>query len=128
MIKKAFKIKFIRYAIWWWTAAILDLVLLAFFTEICHIYYIYSSVLSFSLAFSFWYFYQKYITFQNFSKKHLQQSFVFLSIQILWLWINIVLLYLLSNKLWFYYFYVAIFNKFIIFIWNYTMNYLYNFK
>ncbi|MEI8091672.1 MAG: GtrA family protein [bacterium] len=51
----------------------LDLLMLYFFTDVCHIYYLYSAILAFIISLSFGYFFQKYLTFRDFSNKHLQQ-------------------------------------------------------
>lgn len=128
MIKKIFKIRFIRYAIWWWLAALLDIFLLWFFTNKLWFFYLYSAILSFIVAFSFWYIYQKYITFWNYSKKHLRQSLLFLLFQLLWQALYLLLLWFLVTIFWFYYLYVAFFWKWVVFLWNYFMNHFFNFK
>ena len=128
MIKKAFKFKFIRYAIWWWFAAALDIFLMWLFTEKFWIYYVVSACMSFVIAFSLGYLYQKYITFQSYSKKHMKHWTMFLLFQLMWQWLYLFLLWLLAGTFWFYYIYVAIFWKWVVFVWNYVMNYLFNFK
>lgn len=127
-IKKLFKLKIIKYIFWWWIAAIIDLLALYLFVEIFHLYYILWAILAFCISFLFWFYYQKYVTFTNYDKKHLKQWLMFLVFQLLWLGINISLLYILAWKFWFYYMYIAILNKFIVFVWNYVMNNYFNFK
>lgn len=128
LIKKLFKSKIIKYSLWWWIAALIDLLALYFFVEMLNIHYILWSILAFCISFLFWFYYQKYVTFTNYNKKHLKQWIVFLIFQIIWLLINISLLYILVDNFWFYYMYIAILNKFIVFIWNYVMNNYFNFK
>ncbi len=120
--------KFIKYAVWWGIAAIVDLSILYILTSIFWIYYLISATISFIVSFFVWFFFQKYITFENYDKKHMSQGFLFLVFQVIWMWINLLLLYIWVSILWFYYLYVAIFNKIIIFIWNFSMNYFFNFK
>jgi len=120
--------KIVKYSFWWWIAAVIDLFFLWFFTEIIWIYYIISAIFSFIISFFIWFLYQKYITFECKKKKYLTQWFLFLIFQLFWLLINLFLLWLLSDKFWFNYLYVAIVNKIIIFAWNFTMNHIFNFK
>lgn len=127
-VKKLFKLKIVKYIFWWWIAAIIDLWALYLFVEIFHLYYILWAILAFCISFLFWFYYQKYVTFTNYDKKHLKQWLMFLVFQLLWLGINISLLYILAWKFWFYYMYIAILNKFIVFVWNYEMNNYFNFK
>lgn len=128
LIRKIFKYKFIRYSIWWWLAALLDIWLLWLFTDIFHIYYLYSAILSFTLAFSFGYLFQKYITFKNHSNKHIIQWWLFLLFQLIWQGIYILVLWLGVEHLWLYYMFVAILGKWIAFIRNYISNHYFNFK
>ncbi|MEI6774014.1 MAG: GtrA family protein [bacterium] len=65
--------KFIRYSLGGGIAALLDLLLLYVFTDVIGIYYLHSAILAFLVSVSFAYFFQKYITFRNYSKKHLLQ-------------------------------------------------------
>jgi len=120
--------KFIRYTIGWWSAALLDLFFLWFFTDILHIYYIYSAILSFAIVFYFGFIFQKYITFQNKEKNIAKQWIYFLIFQLIWVWINILLLRIWVSVFKFYYLYVAVFNKWVIFIWNFLMNYIFTFR
>lgn len=128
MYKKIFSFKFIKYVIWWASAAFIDLFFLWFFTDKLGFYYLYSAILSFFIAFSLWFLYQKYITFKNNSKKHFKQLLIFLFFQISWYIFYMFFLWFLVDKFWFYYIFVAFFWKWIIFMWNYIMNYFYNFK
>lgn len=128
IIKKLFQYKFIRYSLGWWLAALLDIFLLWIFTDFFHIYYLYSAILSFMFAFSFWYFFQKYITFRDYSKKHIVQWWLFLLFQLIGQGIYILLLWIGVDHFWYYYLLVAIFGKWVAFIRNYISNYYFNFK
>jgi len=123
IIKKIFK-----YAIWWWIAAIIDLSILYFLTNLVGIYYLISSIISFIVSLMVGFVFQKYITFQNFEKKHIQQWSKFVFFQLIGLLINTIILYIWVEVFHIYYLYIALFNKIIIFIWNFSMNYKFNFK
>jgi len=127
-IKKLLKTKIAKYIFWWWIAAIIDLLALYIFVDIFNVSYILWAIFAFIISFMFWFLFQKYITFSNKDKKHLSQWLLFFLFQLVWLWVNILLLYIFVDKFWFYYIYVAIFNKFIIFIWNFFANNYLNFK
>jgi len=126
-LKKITK-KIFKYALWGGIAALVDLSILYVLTSIVGIYYLISAIISFIVSFFVWFFFQKYITFENYEKKHISQWFLFLVFQLIWMWLNLLLLYIGVSILWFYYLYVAIFNKIIIFIWNFSMNHFFNFK
>jgi len=128
LIKKLFRYKFIRYSLGWGLAAVLDIALLWLFTDIFHIYYLYSAILSFFFAFSFWYRFQKYITFRNHSKKHILQWWLFLWFQLIGQGLYMSLLRLGVDQLGIYYMFVAIIAKGIAFVRNYMSNYYFNFK
>jgi len=127
-IKKLYTFKIFRYIIGWWLAAVIDLVLLYVFTEHIGLHYIVSSVIAFVFAFSFWYLFQKHVTFENKDKKHVKQWGLFLLFQLIWMFFNVLLLWVFVEYVWIYYIYVAIMNKVIIFWWNFYMNNRYNFK
>jgi len=127
-IRKIYSFKIFRYIIGWWLAALLDLLLLYIFTEFFWIHYIFSSIISFIFAFTFWFLFQKYITFRCKEKKHVKQWSLFLLFQLVWILFNILILRIFVEFYNFYYMYIAFFNKIIIFIWNFYMNNRFNFK
>ena len=128
IIQRTFQYKIIRYALGGWLAALLDIALLWIFTDIFHVYYLYSAILSFCFAFSFGYLFQKYITFRNYSKKHILQWGLFLFFQLIGQGIYIMLLWIGVDYLWIYYMYVAVIAKWIAFVRNYISNNYFNFK
>lgn len=127
-IRKMFQYKIIRYALGWWLAALLDIALLWVFTDVFHVYYLYSAILSFCFAFSFGYLFQKYITFRNYSKKHILQWGLFLLFQLIGQGIYMLFLWIGVDHIWIYYMYVAVIAKWIAFVRNYISNNYFNFK
>jgi len=119
--------KFVRYSIVWGFGAGINVFFLWFFTDITGIYYIISALLAFIISVSIGFFLQKKIAFKNTKKKHTQQLFLFVVFQWIGLLIDIWLLRLLVDKWWFYYLYVSVFNKWVIFIWNFIMNHFFTF-
>lgn len=119
--------KMLRYSIGGWLGAGINIFFLRFFTDVVGIYYIVSAILAFIISGISGFFFQKYIAFQDTNKKHARQLFLFLMFQWIGLLIDLLLLRLLVDKWWFYYLYVSIFNKWIVFIWNFIMNYLFTF-
>ena len=120
--------KIIKYIIVWWLMAILDILILIFLVEILNINYLISATLSFFITFFIWFLFQKKYTFKCKSKKNIYQMYLFFTFQIIWLWINIILLFIFVDLLNQNYIIVSIANKFIIFLWNFTMNNKFNFK
>jgi putative flippase GtrA len=128
IIKKIFKLKIFKYIIGWWLAALIDLWVLYLLVEAFHFHYMIWAIWAFVVSFSFGFLFQKYITFWNFEKKHISQWLLFFLFQMIWLGINLLLLFILVETFHFHYFHVAILNKFIVFIWNFVMNNTFNFK
>jgi putative flippase GtrA len=120
--------KWILYVAGGGTAALIDLLFLYIFTDIVGLHYLVSTVGSFCIAFLYGFFFQKYITFKNNAGNFHKQMGLFFIFQIVWLGINAGLLWIFVDQLHFYYLYAAVFNKGLIFIRNFLMNYFYNFK
>ncbi|MCH2188362.1 GtrA family protein [Candidatus Gracilibacteria bacterium] len=120
--------KMVKYIFGGGMAAMIDLGFLGLFTDYFGIYYLISAILAFVISFFFGFFFQKIITFESKSDKHIVEGTYFLIFQLIGLGINLFLLWLLSGILGFNYLYVAIFNKFVVFVWNFFMNYFFNFK
>jgi len=120
--------KFFIYGIWWWLAALLDLLFLWFFTEIIGIFYLISAVIAFCLSLSFWYIFHKYITFDSAETKHMDDMTRFSIFQIIGLGINISMLLIFVSIFWYNYMLIACINKVIVFWWNFFMNYCFNFS
>ena len=128
IIKKFFSYEIIRYSIGWWFAALLDLLILWICTDYLWIYYLLSAIISFIISVTFAFFFQKYITFRDKSKKHLKQWSLFIFFQLIWQWIYMLLLRIWVDILWYYYMFVAVVSKLIVFIRNYVTNRYFNFK
>lgn len=119
--------RFLRYIVGGWLWAGINVFFLWLFTDIIWIYYIFSAVLAFLIALIVGFFFQKYITFKDASSRHFQQLFLFFIFQWIGLLIDLFLLWLLVTQCWYYYLYVSIFNKGIIFFRNFIMNHFFTF-
>ncbi|MFZ2150420.1 MAG: GtrA family protein [Candidatus Absconditicoccaceae bacterium] len=128
LIKKLYNYKFIRYSLGGGLAALLDLGLLYIFTDIFGIYYLYSAILAFIVSVSFAYFFQKYITFRNYSQKHLLQGSLFLGFQLVGQSLYMLFLRIGVDIMYIHYMFVAILAKGVVFLRNYIANYYFNFK
>ncbi len=123
--------KFLKYSIWWWLAAVLDLFILWILVEFLDVHYILAAILAFSISLTFGYITQKKFTFENNetdANKHIKYAWIFVVTQIIGLIIYVFLLWVLTEKIWLYYITSAIIAKWIIFIRNFVINYYYNFK
>lgn len=120
--------KFFKYFIWWWLAALTDYLLYLYFTQILNIFFIYSAIISFCITLIFWFLFQKYITFNDKKRAHIKQWLIFLIFQLIWLLIHIEILWILVDKLWINNIIAPIFSKWVVFLWNFLMNYYFNFK
>ncbi|MCX6824775.1 MAG: GtrA family protein [candidate division SR1 bacterium] len=119
--------KFIRYTLIGGLGAGINVFFLWFFTHVTGIYYIVSAILAFIISVVVGFIFQKKITFKNTTKKHTKQLFLFVVFQGIGLVLDLFLLRLLVSKGGFYYIYVSVFNKGIIFIWNFIMNHFFTF-
>ena len=127
-IKKLYSCEILRYSIGWWLAALLDLFILWISTDYFWIYYLLSAIISFIVSVTFAFFFQKYITFRDKSKKHFKQRSLFTVLQLISQGIYTLLLRVWVDVLWYYYMFVAVISKLIVFIWNYVTNRYFNFK
>jgi len=101
LLKQIYKYRqIIRYIISGGTAALVNLVLLYVFTDFLKVWYLFSSVLAFCLAFFVSFFLQKYWTFSDWGKgKMYQQMGVYFAVSVANLGVNTGLLYLAVDKL-----------------------------
>lgn len=120
--------KFIKYTIWWWLAALVDLLLLYILTDYIWLYYLYSQILAFIISFIIWFLFQKHITFISKGNKTVIEGFYFLLFQWIGLCINLLLLHRFVEYIHLHYMIWSILAKGIVLVWNFTMNYYYNFK
>ncbi|MBP6910868.1 GtrA family protein [Patescibacteria group bacterium] len=84
--------RLIRYAIGGGLAALIDLFFLWFFTDVMHIYYLTSQVFAFVISCVFGFYFQKYLTFRDYSNKQMKQASAFLFFQVIGLGINLIIL------------------------------------
>jgi putative flippase GtrA len=117
------------YIIWGTIAAMIDLVVLYIFTDVVGVNYMISQIIAFIISFVVGFWFQKYITFDDqSSKKIVSQGLLFLLFQWIGLVINLLVLYVAVEYWWIYYMIWSIIAKWIVFIWNFVMNYCFNFK
>lgn len=126
-LHKLWQNKIVRYAVWGWSAAVLDLLLLWLCTDVWWIYYLLSQVLAFIGSLSYGFVFQKYITFRDYSKKHTWQMSKFFLFQLIWLLIGLVLLKWFVEWMWLHYLMWSAIAKVVVFARNYVMNNLFNF-
>jgi len=87
--------KLVRYLFSGGTAAVTDLVLLYVFTDICHIWYLVSSVLAFLVAFGVSFVLQKFFTFQDHGTEGMhRQAMIYFAVTSTNLVLNTGLIYL----------------------------------
>lgn len=128
LITRLYSYTFIRYSLGGGLAALLDLLLLYVFTDVLGIYYLYSAIFVFVFSVTFAYFFQKYITFRNYSKQHIIQWSLFVAFQLVGQWWYMLMLWLGVDIIHIHYMFVAIVAKWIVFLWNYVANHYFNFK
>lgn len=120
--------KLLSYIVWGGIAAIVDLTILYILTSITGIHYLISQTIAFCVSFFVLFFIQKHITFANKSKKYFSQLLYFLLFQWIGLCINLILLHRFVEYIQLHYMIWSILAKGIVLVWNFTMNYYYNFK
>ncbi len=132
MIQRSKKIrhnsKLIRYAIGWGLAALIDLFFLWFFTDLIGVYYLTSQVFAFIISFTFGFYFQKYLTFRDYSGKQVKQAGIFLVFQLLGLGINLLILKGLVEHFGLHYLIWSVIAKWVVFVWNFVMNHYFNFS
>lgn len=120
--------KLIRYGIGGGLAALIDLFFLWLFTDVLDIYYLTSQALAFLISFTFGFYFQKYLTFRDFSGRHWRQALVFLLFQVLGLGINLLILKGAVEYRGMHYLIGSVLAKGVVFIWNFVMNHYFNFS
>jgi len=98
MIKKLSHLKIVRYLISGGTAAAVDLFLLYFFTSVVGIWYLFSAVIAFLLAFGVSFYLQKFWTFADHSTDRLpSQATSYFIVASINLGLNTLLMYFLVD-------------------------------
>ena len=108
-----------RYLLIGGTSSLIDLTLLYVFVEFFHIWYLYSSLLSFTIACIVGFFGQKHFTFKNKSGSHIKQFILYFSMAGTGLLINSGCLFLFVSVFGIWYILASIITKFIVLIWNF---------
>lgn len=120
--------KLTKYIIGWALAACIDLLILYICTDIIGIHYLYSQIIAFCISFVFGFLFQKYITFSNTSKQFLREGGLFFLFQIIGLGINLLILKASVEIVWLHYLIWSIIAKWVVFLRNFGMNNIFNFK
>ena len=114
-------LQFIRYSFVGGIAAIVNIGMLYVFTDICHIYYLISSAISFILGLLVNYILSKQFVFQEeISISKTKEFLIYAIIGVLGLGIDTLLLGLFTSIVGIYYMISKIFSTMIVFIWNFT--------
>lgn len=117
-----FKKKFLCFIIIGSLATLLELLLLYSFTEFANFWYVYSSILAFSISSIFNFYLNKLVTFKNKSHKHFIQITAFFSIALNSLLLNTLIIYFLVEFVDIWYIYSKIFSAIVILFLNYFLN------
>ncbi len=103
-VRKSLSIQVVKFIVSGGTAALVELILLYLFTEFLGIWYIYSLVLAFLVAFSMSFTLQKFWTFKDARKEIVpQQAILHLAVTVAGLLFNMVGLYMLVELFGFWY-------------------------
>ena len=121
-------VKFIKYFLVALLFFLLYIFLLRLLTDILLLNYLLSATISFILTWVGGFLFHKYYTFGNKSKKHTKQLILFAAFLSTGLLFDLLILKVWVNYFGFYYLYVAIFSKWVTFVWNFLMNHYFNFK
>ncbi|MFH0820022.1 MAG: glycosyltransferase [bacterium] len=122
------KIRFIKYCVVGTIAAAVDFSFLYVLTEFVGIYYLISSLFSFIFSASTNFTLNKYWTFKNQSKAVTAQFTTFLFIVIIGLGFNLILMYILTEKLGLWYMLSKAITIALGLFWNYTGNKHFTFR
>lgn len=113
-------IQFFRYIFVGGIAAIVNIGMLYVFTEVLHIYYLFSNILSFTLGLIVNYFLSKKLVFQEEKDINKINEFaIYTIIGIMGLGIDTMLIWLLTKKTLFHYMISKLTSTMIVFIWNF---------
>ena len=113
-------IQFIRYFFVGGVAAVVNIGMLYIFTDICHIYYLISNVLSFTMGLIVNYILSKKFVFQEETKLNKTKEFlIYAIIGILGLGIDTLLMGIFTSVLSIYYMISKIISTMLVFIWNF---------
>jgi len=113
---------FFKYCIGGGMAAVVDIILLYIFTEYLGVYYLFSAAISFLCAAIVNYSFNKRFTFQNESKKIVQQFFLFLSVVFVGECLNLSIMYFLVTFFDIWYIVAKFISIGIVLSYNFTCN------
>jgi len=119
---------FWKYCIGGGMSLLIDVGLLYVFTDFLHIHYLISATLSFIIAASYNYTFQKVLTFKNKDQNCLKQFMSFVAIALIGLGLNIILLKIQVEWFGIWYILAKIIAAAIVLIWNFLANKFFTFK
>jgi dolichol-phosphate mannosyltransferase len=111
----------IRYMLIGGLGVVVDFFVLLLLTELVGVYYIYSAIIGFLISDIFCYVLQKEFTFKNKSKGHLALYSSFITVSIGGIFIDIALLYALTEFIGIFYMLSKLISITASFIWDYFM-------
>ena len=112
-------IQFLRYFFVGGAAAVVNIGMLYIFTEVFHIYYVISNILSFTLGLIVNYLLSKKLVFQDNVVDKRKEFIIYALIGVLGLGLDTLLVLILSDKLKIYYMLSKIISTIIVFVWNF---------
>lgn len=108
-----------RYLFVGGTCSLIDIGLLYIFVEFLHIWYLYASILSFTISCVVAFLGQKYFTFENKSEKHAAQFVLFFTMAGTGLLINSGCIFVFVSLFGIWYILASVITKFIVLVWNF---------
>ena len=120
--------QFFLYCLGGGLSLIIDLSGLYIFTEYFKIWYLLSATMSFIIAATFNYLFQKFITFKSTDKNIARQFIMFVIVAVVGLLLNNSLLYLLVELAGVWYIFAKIVAAALVLIWNFIANKKFTFK
>jgi putative flippase GtrA len=114
------RLTFIKFFFVGGFCGLFDLALLYFFTDILHIWYFYSGIISFIIVSFVSFALNKKVTFKNSDRKNSEQYLKYTGIILVGMIINNFFLFALTNMLGMWYIFSRIFSSLIALIWNYS--------
>lgn len=117
-MKKLFE-QIIKFGIVGFIAFLIDYSILYILTEFCHIHYLISATISFTISLIFNYIASIKWVFDTSDKRTAKEVIVFVILSIIGLLINQVVMYIGSDKIGMHYMFTKIFATIIVMIWNF---------
>ncbi|HSX57857.1 MAG TPA: GtrA family protein [Candidatus Saccharimonadales bacterium] len=114
--------QFIIYVLIGSFASLSDLFILFFLVEYLHVHYLVAAAVSFTTLALVTFYLHKNFTFKHKGKSNKLRFLIFVIIGLSGLFWNIFLLFIFVEKFQLYYLFAAVLIKFIVLVWNFTLN------